>query len=291
LSNDVLDPRQKRRGIVWRLTELAASPIGSRVCQEGVVEIIEKGCSSALDLKPNDWSSFVAHLLQIQRNDDDNSARIKMDVPGTRALYHLLQLDATLSQRVLDGLLDLPPDSLETLARDALGCRCTVDAIVLGQGARFTEARRRLRQKLQGRWVALANDRVGHHVVTKLFRQLDCAKEREALVQELANGKSRMNGNNMGRSVLEALEVRAYQAEGAAHWLKLIKKQRDKETWLGEIVQHGDDDRPRSDRKREKEINAEKSLKKKSKHKTTIDAIFEAISIPAGKKATKKSKK
>ena len=299
-SGFVLDRTQKRRGILWRLVELAASKTG-RHCQEQVMRMIQTGFEALLLEKDNKkqqssskqqasssqkkWTVYVANLLNLKRRSSSAEAgtgQIELDVPGTRTLYHLLRFASRWSETVVNGLLDLSSEDMDLLVRDALGSRCTIDPILEQQPNQKKDNPVRLLEKLQGRWVSLALDRVGHHAVTKIFFCLKDVSNKERLVLELASGKSRMNANSMGRSVLEALEVRAYESQGAAEWSKLVKKQHEREEWLNDMV-NGNDKPNSSERKRTKRSEKEKKqVKKKGHGATTVDAILNAISIPGG---------
>jgi len=270
-SGFLLDRSQKRRGILWRLVELAASKTG-RQCQEQVMCMIETGFETLLLEKGNEtqqnsskqqasssqkkWTVYVANLLNLKRRSSSSSAeagsgQIELDVPGTRTMYHLLCFAPRWSETVVNGFLDLSTEEMDLLARDALGSRCTIDPILEQERKQNKDNPVRLLEKLQGRWVSLALDRVGHHAVTKIFFCLKDVSNKERLVLELASGKSRMNANSMGRSMLETLEVRAYELQGVAKWSKLVKKHHEQEEWLNDMV-NGNDQPNSSERKRSK---------------------------------------
>lgn len=238
----ILDPSNKRRGILWRMVELTSSETGKQ-CQGKVLQMICNGFSllkikhgvSEENLKVN---KCISPLLNMKKPDRDGD-RVVVDVAGTRALYNMLRFEPVLCRDTLIGVTDeLASEEIELLAKDALGSRCVLDGILEGPVVDpiFASALSRLVIKLRGRWVAVATDRVGHHTVKKVFRALRDMKDKESLVHELVEGKNRMNGNSMGRSVLDALEVHIYETKGEKEWSKAIKKNVEKEEWLKEIV-------------------------------------------------------
>ena len=121
----------------------------------------------------------------------------------------------------MDGLLDGPPKSV---------------------------ASKLLFAKLSGRLSFLAAERVGHHVVTKLFRGLP-VEEKAALSLELSQSLNRLGSNAMGRSVMVSCAVKEY-LEGENVWKAALAKQEEKENWLKEIV--GEDEEDAKSRKKRK---------------------------------------
>ena len=94
--------------------------------------------------------------------------------------------------------------------------------------------------KLSGRLSFLAAERVGHHVVIKLFRALPM-EEKAALSLELSQSLNRLGSNAMGRSVMVSCAVKEY-LEGEHVWKAALAKQEEKDNWLKEIVGEDDDE-------------------------------------------------
>ena len=80
-----------------------------------------------------------------------------------------------------------------------------------------------LMEKLSGSWASLATDRVGHHTVKKLFKHLPKIDDKAKLVEELWNGGNRLRGNAMGRSVIDACLIDAYD-ENRKEWRHKVGK-------------------------------------------------------------------
>jgi hypothetical protein len=130
-----------------------------------------------------------------------------------------------LCEETLEGILEgLTTDELVVIAKDGLGSRCIMDGILEGpvQTPIFAAAAKKLLKKFTGTLVALSSDRVGHHIVMKLFHALPKIDDKTKLVDELAtSGGNRLSGTSMGRSVMEACRVEEYQ-ESAKHWRHTI---------------------------------------------------------------------
>jgi hypothetical protein len=238
-SGFVLDAQQKRRGILWRMVETSCA---FRVFQEQILASIEAGLATLLTAgKPATikLQACVKLLLGLARPERDGD-RLILDVAGTRTLYWLLRLEnANLCAPILKGLVEMPAEDMELLVKNGLGSRCILDGILEGpvEDPVFSSALSKLATLLAGRWVAISGDRIGHHVVKKLFRSLADVEARESLVKELVSGKKRLSGSSMGRSVVAACLVHEYEVNGAKEWQKLVMKRVDTESWLQDIVQ------------------------------------------------------
>ena len=118
--------------------------------------------------------------------------------------------------------------------------------------------------KLSGRLSFLAAERVGHHVVIKLFRALPSMEDKAVLCAELSHSLNRLGSNAMGRSVMVSCAVKEY-SEGEKTWKEALAKQKEKELWLKEIL--GEEEDREGESKGECDIKAEKSKDKKRKRK------------------------
>jgi Pumilio-family RNA binding repeat len=327
-SGLVLQVAKRRRGILWRLTEMAAT---HNIGQVQVMQSLQEGLKAIQDASAagegvNSSSSSSSSssnldecaarvLLDMKRPDSTETGRLGLNVEGTRALYHLLRFKPRLCKPVVNSLVALSPSDLELLAKDGLGSRCVWDAILewpaSTKNTMQAKVLRKLLDKLTGRWVSLATDRIGHHVVRKVFRCLGDINDRENLVKELVKGIHRLRANAMGRAILEASAVEEYGNDGggAAEWRKIIKKKMEKEEWLEEIV-HKNNGNSSSDatgtgarvagitfstnekkRHHSESETSERSKKSRGEAAVTVDSIMEAISIPASATSAKKKKK
>jgi hypothetical protein len=231
--------QSNRRGILWRLAELVASELGQTHQQE-FLDVVSSGFTQLQEeekYKTGEaklkWNKCIPKVLQIVPQND----RVRLDVAGARMLYHCLRFQPQRCPDTIKGIMELPVEHIELLAKDALGTRCILDKIVEGNDNEsvFAAARKRLVNKLAGRWAALASDRVGHHMVRKLFCSVEMT-DRVLLVRELWNGKNRLRGNSMGRSLLEISAAHEYESKGESEWIKIIQKKMEKEKWLQEII-------------------------------------------------------
>ncbi len=243
-SGVAIDPAKKRRGILWRATELAAK---YRIEQDGLLKAIRlgflawKGDSNAE--AGNDTSEggkkkkqrkkassveikdCIPVLIGLKRNSVDEQ-RITLDAAGCRSVHHMLHFSPRLCQEILDGILkELSTEDLVSIARDGLGSRCIMDGILDGpvKTPIFSASTNELREKLVGNWTSLATDRVGHHTVKKLFKHLPRIDDKAKLVEELYDGGNRLRGNAMGRSVIDACLIDAYD-ENRKEWRHKVGK-------------------------------------------------------------------
>ena len=235
-SGYIVGTDNHRLSLLWRMVECA---VKYKVCQEQLHSSILKGFSKATGRTDLYSTKDCVPLLLGLRKPEKYGDRVFLDVAGVRTLFWLLRYEPRLCEPILSGILKLPADELELLCTDGLGSRCIVDGILDGpveEEKVFSKALTRITTKLSGRWTALASDRIGHHVVMKLFRNLKSPESRETLVKELVDGKRRMTGNRMSREVMTACLVREYETHGSAEWHRLVKKTLEKEDWLKDII-------------------------------------------------------
>ena len=280
-SGSVIDPEKKRRGILWRAVELASK---YRVSQEGILKAIRLGFVALQEddststkkestaeedsLKPKkkqrrkastaDLSSCIPQLLDAKTSEGDDG-RVSLDVSGARTVYCMLRFAPRLCEETMKGILSYPPDMLELFAKDGLGSRCIWDGILDGptESPCFSQGLQKLREKLSGRWVALSCDRVGQHVVKKIFR-VSPEQERVKIAEELSHGVPRMSGSNMGRSVMDVCAVRDF-TQGVETWKRAVKKASMQDDWL--VL--GKDDKAGTDKRKRKNSEDTSSKKKK----------------------------
>jgi hypothetical protein len=280
----VIRGSNRRRGILWRLTEMAARFPG---IQKATLKVIREGfvIAGEVQSKSNGLVGCVPKLLNMKKAEE-TGGHLTLDVAGTRTLFHLLRFEAKYCEEVLLGIADkLEQDDLELLAKDGLGSRCIWDGVLEGpvQEAHFSTALKRILKKLQGRWVGLAADRVGHHSVIKLFRRLVDMGDREKLVVELSEGMHRLTGNSMGRNVLDVCSVREYNEVGYSEWSSIVKKQLQREQWLKDMVEKDLADRApkkKRDRKRKRLDRDATDKRAQSKGDLSVDTIMDTFSIP-----------
>ena len=178
-------------------------------------------------------------LIGLVRNPD-NDQHITLDAAGCRSVHHMLRFSPRLCQDVLDGILkELSIDDLVSIAKDGLGSRCIMDGILDGpvKTPIFSAGTKDLREKLTGHWASLASDRVGHHTVKKLFKHLPRIDDKAKLVEELHGGGNRLRGNAMGRSVIDACLIDAFD-ENRKEWRHKVGKLQStsEEKFLAEVT-------------------------------------------------------
>lgn len=295
---------RRRRGILWRAAELAAK---FRVGQEGILKSVRLGFAaiktkedkirsdegkkkkerkkaSAVEIK-----DCVKRLLGLRKPERDGD-RVNLDAAGTRAIYHMLRFSPRLCEEVLKGCIDeQSPDDLILIIKDGLGSRCIMDGLLDGpiKTPIFAGAAKVLYSKVTDNWVSLATDRVGHHTVKKLFSALPRIDDKSKLVDELARGGNRMNGNTMGRSVVEFCSVNEYK-ENPKSWRKKVVKMISKSevSFMDDVITKttgSSGERQKAKRKRKRKRSTKEDLEqglKKPSHEiglSTVENIMEVM--------------
>jgi len=276
INGYIVDKHNRRRGILWRAAELAAK---FRVGQEILLKSLRIGMGIAIGKGKEEENHDMIdegggnrkkrhHTFSIPLKEcipplidlkapEREGGRVTIDVAGARAVYHLLRFSPHLCDEVLDGIVkSMTQDDLELIIKDGLGSRCIIDGILDGpmNELLFAKAAKHLMQKLKGRWVGLATERVGHHTVKKLFNSLPSIDDKAELAAELSKGNNRLGGNAMGRSVMEACAIEHF-LEGEQPWKDALKKLQEKERIWNEIIE-GDIEsggKKKRSRKRKKE--------------------------------------
>lgn len=296
-----VDPSKRRRGILWRTCELAAK---YRVGQETLLKVVRIGFGSlneSIDnTEPSETSEgkkkkqrkkasaleikdCIPLLIDLKKPKEDGG-KAMIDAAGARAVYHMLHFSPRLCEDVLKGIIEgFSEGDMEYLARDGLGSRCILDAIMDGPSNApvFATAFKSLFEKLQGRWVSLSTDRVGHHTVKKLFHALPKMDDKAKLVEELVAGGNRLNGNAMGRSVAEECLVKVY-SENRKEWRKAMTKPQSKEEKFLEEIIHTkhEEEKSKAKRKRKRkrpENDDGEQRSTKTGPKLITDSIIEAL--------------
>ncbi|CAJ1891617.1 unnamed protein product [Cylindrotheca closterium] len=319
-SGLAVDGTKKRRGILWRTVELASK---FRVGQDGILKAVRLGFaaisksttateeSAETEQAANDQDQgeeegknkkkkqrkkatsvevkdCVKSLLGVQLPEKEGD-RLTLDATGARAVYHMLRFTPRLCEDVLKGCIDEHSvDELVAMAKDGLGSRCVMDGILSGPTKTpiFAAASKNLYKKLTDHWVSLSIDRVGHHIVKKLFEALLKIDDKSMLVEELVNGGRRLTANKMGHSVSEACMVDIYR-ENPKQWRKKIVSTQDKseDTFLKEMTSASGEGgqastKPKRKRKRKKKETSteeESATKKTSFPSSSVDSIINAI--------------
>ena len=140
----VLNAANRRRGILWRATEMSAN---HGVCQESVVKAIRVGMgllnrpqdSTTEGLKLKDDGKKIKKMrqkatsLSLQdcvpklvdlKPPESDGGRVILDAAGSRVVYHLLRFEPRLCNEVLQGIVEnFTSKELELMAKDGLGSR------------------------------------------------------------------------------------------------------------------------------------------------------------------------
>ena len=268
-SGYILNKSHRRGGLLWRASEMC---VKYNVGQDGLLHAIRLGFTAlagnnneetgkketeeGADTSEGIDGKKLRHkkrkreeeeaLLSFQecvplliglKAPEKEGGRAILDVAGARTIYHILHFPPKLCRDALDGITKgFSAEELEWIANDGLGSRCIMDAITDGKNEKKQKALRQLLEKLSGRWVALSVERVGHHLVQNLFRDLTSLDDKATLACELARGINRLGGNSMGRKVMAACAVKEFM-EGEDTWKEEVRKQARKEEILKELVE------------------------------------------------------
>eukprot|EP00985_Skeletonema_marinoi_P018149 scaffold10068_cov134-Skeletonema_marinoi.AAC.10 len=267
----------QRMGIIWRAVEMCSSS-GSSQDQEQLIHALMRGFASisASDddnavKKDSDGKKkrskskglsakgCIPLLLGLTASGDDEEAyssgeRLTLNAAGARTLFHIFQFTERLRSDWVNGFLSLyGTNDLAKIANDGLGSRCIMDGLLDGPAKEV--ASKSLYSKLFNRLPFLAAERVGHHVVMKLFHALPY-DEKAVMSAELSHSLNRLGSNAMGRSVMASCAVKEY-LEGENAWREALAKQKVNEEWLKDILGEdggsGDEAGGKSRKKRRKE--------------------------------------
>lgn len=167
---------------------------------------------------------------------------------------------------LMDGILDGPRDEMA-----------------------FADARKTLLEKLNGRLVTLAVDRVGNHTIKKLFKGLTEWEDKALLTSELAQSLNRLGGNAMGRSVIEACSVSEF-LNGEDAWKTAVRKMARREELVHDILAIGEEEKKADKKKRKRKKHKKEEMidnddkgtsAKKSRvgESTNVESIVNAISV------------
>lgn len=133
--------------------------------------------------------------------------------------------------------------------------------------------------KLSGRLSFLAAERVGHHVVLKLFKALPSIEDQAAMSAELSQSLNRLGSNAMGRTVMTSCVVKEY-LEGEATWKEALSKMKEKDNWLKEILGEDEEaeDGGKGKKRKRKKVKGKDEMKhedvqskKKTKKKMEVE--------------------
>ncbi|GKY92467.1 hypothetical protein MPSEU_000217100 [Mayamaea pseudoterrestris] len=280
----VIDPSHKRRGVLWRAAELA--------CRFNALQS-DFEASLRVAFSKKFLEDCVTNLLFVGI-DSKHRETFALDAPGAHVVNSLLKFTPDIALRALTGALKMSKDDLESLAKNSLGSRCIWDGI-MGRAhgvPDFASACVKLVKKLSGRWVTIASDRVGQHVVMNLFQCLPAMDDRKRLVEELSVGRSRLNGCAMGRNVIAACFVREFSMDGEESWSALVKKMLRNTAWVEGLQESGSRDESKSvpRTKRIYKDNFEEPRKSKAtKHtKDSVATIMDVIKLPTDKGAPRR---
>lgn len=266
----------QRMGIIWRAVEMCSTS-GSSQDQEQLIHALMRGfasISASADgnaaKKDSDGKKkrskskglsakgCIPMLLGLTPSSDDESyssgERLTLNAAGARTMYHIFQFTERLRSDWVNGFLSLYGTSdLARIANDGLGSRCIMDGLLEGPAKEV--ASKSLYSKLFDRLPFLSAERVGHHVVMKLFRALPY-DDKAVMSAELSHSLNRLGSNAMGRSVMVSCAVKEY-LEGENAWKEALAKQKVNEEWLNDILGgdggSGDEAGGKSRKKRRKE--------------------------------------
>ena len=269
-SNDMQNIQ--RMGIVWRAFEMCSSN-GSSQDQEQLIHALMCGFATINGTVKKDGDSkrkkrskskelsakeCIPLLLGLTASNDGEESypsgeRLTINAAGARTLHHTFNFNERLRSDWVNAFISLySTNDLVKIANDGLASRCIMDGLLDGPAKEI--ASKCLYPKLLKRLPFLAAERVGHHVVVKLFRALPYA-EKAVMSAELSHSLNRLGSNAMGRSVMVSCAVKEYlESENA--WKEALAKQKVNEEWLkdiiGEVCRPGDEaDKARKIRRRD----------------------------------------
>ena len=245
----------QRMGIIWRAVEMVSNS-GSSQDQEQLIHALMRGFASISSSSDDNAAKkdsegkkkrskskglsakgCIPLLLGLTVSSDDepysSGERLTLNAAGARTMYHIFQFTERLRSDWVNGFLNLyGTNDLAKIANDGLGSRCIMDGLLDGPAKEV--ASKSLYSKLFNRLPFLAAERVGHHVVMKLFRALPY-DDKAVMSAELSHSLNRLGSNAMGRSVMATCAVKEY-LEGENAWKEALAKQKVNEEWLKDIL-------------------------------------------------------
>ncbi len=271
----ILDKKNQRRGIFFRLVEMAAK---HRVGQETILKCMRKGFGALKSDGSLEIKDCIPQLIDFHQ-PEEGKRFAELDATGARTVYQLLRFVPRLCGEILHSIVSkYDASELISMCNDGLASTCIVDGILDGptKQAVFSEAVTSFFLKLKGRYVALSVERIGHHTVKKIFIRLQNMEHRASLSEELAGGINRLSGNAMGRSVIMDCAVKDFM-EGPEVWSASVKKRIERENFLKEI----------EDGKLGSNGGTEKKRKRKRKKASGKEGVQEDIKEAADAKKAK----
>jgi len=247
----------------------------------------EAETSMPLTAKPASWTECVHYLLCYQPPASEASTQyITLHPNGARIVHHLLNSCHTsnhFQKRLVKAVLSYDTSDLIHMAKDGMGSVCILDALLLN-ARRATTAVTLLERFLpldssEGYQscplATLATDRIGHHVLLKLYDALP-ESNRLRMVEQLSHSTSKLTGNAMGRKVSETVNLGEFTLNGEDGWQEAQKKRNDNLNFLEDMISTKESKRT-SEEDSDTEASASKKDKKekkkrKRKHKRKSDA-------------------
>ncbi|KAL7458024.1 hypothetical protein ACHAWC_009527 [Mediolabrus comicus] len=250
----------QRMGIVWRAVEMCSNN-GSSQDQEQLIHALMRGFASAnastdnnieVGKKDSDGKKHkkrskskglsakdcIPLLLGFTPSNNEeepysSGERLTLNAAGARTLFHIFQFTERLRTDWVSGFMKLyATNDLVKIANDGLGSRCIMDGLLDGPAKEV--ASKALYPTLLSRIPYLSAERVGHHVVMKLFRALPY-DDKAVMSAELSHSLNRLGSNAMGRAVMASCAVKEY-LEGETAWKEALAKQKVNEDWFQEII-------------------------------------------------------
>jgi hypothetical protein len=245
--------RWGRGGVLWRAAESATSLSPGQ--QTAVLSAV-KGVIAELDQqqqmtagrrKGRDW---LERLLHAELGGDADGGGglgrprpLHLSVPGARIAQSMLQYGPPAGTEVAEAVAALPADIVCAAARDNLAGRCLLDPILQPAGSHRSRhlkgAQAKIVNALEGQYVALARDKVGHHTLIKAFKASPPDVKRKiakALVPS-AEDLTRLQGIFGGRSVVKELQLELYFRGSRQEWEASVGRQLRTEDAMAEVMQ------------------------------------------------------
>ena len=119
--------------------------------------------------------------------------------------------------------------------------------------------------KLEENWTSLSVDRVGYHMVKNMFNALPTLDLKLNLVIELGQNINRLNGNAMGRSIINECSINDFMRGGEYTWRDIETKKMKQREWLQDLSSRKDNANDDGDTKKKKK-------RRKRKRKADEDA-------------------
>ncbi|KAJ3300786.1 Nucleolar protein 9 [Borealophlyctis nickersoniae] len=243
-----------RTGVVVKLVEASAR---HKAYQK---EILKSLCV-ALHANTNEERKQLLNLiLHLQPYEAYMSGtRRTPNLQGALIAALILTFDEEHSKLIVDSYMSTPTDTTYSYIFDPITSR-VVEAILISPHVSL-KIKRKILRNLQGKFVDMAKDKYGSHMVDKCWAVADLALKEE-IAQELAAASTSLAQNFHGKFVLRNCKIEAFK-QGRKEWVEREKGIERKRGMFSDLL--GDEDASAGEKHAAGESDKDGGKQKKSR--------------------------